>query len=1174
MVEGDSMNWTFAINRDSYFEIRDNDEIKWSSAKEVKKGNIVCVYTGRPYSEIGFIFKAKTDLFEDEQIRRDWNKSAILVDNKIIIKNPITIKELRENSILGKWGAVRRNFMGSHFKMSDEEWNELKRLILEKNPELKNEIENLEKEDEAGSNGDYGNVDFYDLNAGRAHIVRDICYLISQKGNISENDLFELLRGNVSDDSYWKAYFQRSNKNNSQKYNLNAARTLNLVFKNKLELTNLGEKLVNAVTPEELFNYNYGIEVKKFFYNMALENYPIRTAMNILKEKGKLRFYAPLCDRTNKVMWKHKETEDGFICEQDGHPECNDCDRDLLAHIKESSLPFETFKETKRIEEGSVFWMCSRVTPMHLTGSEPSYSGNYIYWDEKAEKELDEIDEDACKPVNIIKTLYKEFENGFYSSGESVDHSKGYNRERQNVKKYYELIGNDPEAKFNTQDPPINHLLPIKKPAVAPVAVGDIRAFGYKDEDLPGLTEAVYSLLKNLIETNDKIEQQKLINTFKSGPYKKGFQTAMLTPVLYYLNPDFLFINKKTVSSYRFISKILGKDENISGNLVDYIDNNEKLKDLIKTLKSHIQDLNFENFDTFCHWLCSKGLGNYAEDTEKYDEWLLNHCPPIRNSLELILNNYNLAKDGNEKSQEYIRNALNRTLPDYLDKKTNNSYHIYSSGKDEWRYCPYVALMDDRVTNKPTKGFYINYMFREDMGGVYLALRQGVTELKNKYGIEGLEILKSRAATYRKILNNSTNLVDRFSDSIDLKKKDAEFATFYEASNICSKLYFKDRLPSEKEMESDLKDILELYNMLLNGEPENFLEFLNEKGFYFEPELIENFLLSLKVKPFVILTGNSGTGKTKTAQLFAQYLDKGENPTEDNYRIVPVGANWTENRHIVGFFNVITEKYQRTEALDLIISSQNDSINPHFLILDEMNLSHVERYFSDFLSAMESEEAIQLHLSKDIEDVPTEITFSDNLFVIGTVNVDETTYMFSPKVLDRSNTIEFLTPSAKGYLNGDKISYSINGDINYLENPLSDIEIRTASLSELKELFRDLNISKGSFWDLIANELEEFQKVLKKVRFDFGFRVINEIMRFMYVSWVYEGRPSKWDNWQRYFDAQIKQKMLPRIHGSQRTLENALDDLAKLCENYPTSKIKLEEMNEMLKKQRYVSFTN
>ena len=101
--------------------------------------------------------------------------------------------------------------------------------------------------------------------------------------------------------------------------------------------------------------------------------------------------------------------------------------------------------------------------------------------------------------------------------------------------------------------------------------------------------------------------------------------------------------------------------------------------------------------------------------------------------------------------------------------------------------------------------------------------------------------------------------------------------------------------------------------------------------------------------------------------------------------------------------------------------------------------------------------------------MPTEITFPDNLFVIGTVNVDETTYMFSPKVLDRSNTIEFLTPSAKSYMNDEKISNNTNSNISYLENPLSDINIRNTSINELKKLFEEVNTSQGQILGFNCN---------------------------------------------------------------------------------------------------------
>src|ERR1035437_598204 len=108
-------------------------------------------------------------------------------------------------------------------------------------------------------------------------------------------------------------------------------------------------------------------------------------------------------------------------------------------------------------------------------------------------------------------------------------------------------------------------------------------------------------------------------------------------------------------------------------------------------------------------------------------------------------------------------------------------------------------------------------------------------------------------------------------------------------------------------------------------------------------------------------------------------------------------------------------RYYCYTTLDLILSARRTPSAPHFLILDEMNLSHVERYFADLLSMIESQEDITLYCDKkgpdgvaeNTRDLDPVFTLPENLFIIGTVNVDETTYMFSPKVLDRANVIEF-----------------------------------------------------------------------------------------------------------------------------------------------------------------------
>ena len=278
-----------------------------------------------------------------------------------------------------------------------------------------------------------------------------------------------------------------------------------------------------------------------------------------------------------------------------------------------------------------------------------------------------------------------------------------------------------------------------------------------------------------------------------------------------------------------------------------------------------------------------------------------------------------------------------------------------------------------------------------------------------------------------------------------------------------------------------------------------------------------------------------------------------------------------------------------------------------------MNLSHVERYFSDFLSSMESNKPIPLHAADDVEDIPKKLAIPDNLFIIGTVNVDETTYMFSPKVLDRANVLEFKTFEEIpiiDYIFNNSSEIEFSGDVNYLENPLSDRDMRENILSEVNGKFSQVKYNSEEYLSeeeigVIANEinllnyiideLSMFNTYLKGSGFEFGYRTVNEILAFMVVAWKYEGKQEVWDNWKRYFDAQILQKILPKLHGSQIILGETLDDLLAHCLGIESideidefSKINLDEfdvqyiesakkliqMKNVLEKQRYVSFIN
>ncbi len=308
---------------------------------------------------------------------------------------------------------------------------------------------------------------------------------------------------------------------------------------------------------------------------------------------------------------------------------------------------------------------------------------------------------------------------------------------------------------------------------------------------------------------------------------------------------------------------------------------------------------------------------------------------------------------------------------------------------------------------------------------------------------------------------------------------------------------------------------------------------LKNAGLYFNEQVVTRFICSLTTKPFVILTGLSGSGKTKLAQAFLQWICQ----DDTQYRIVPVGADWTNREPLLGYPNALNPKeYVKPEnkVLDLMITAQSNPKLPFFLILDEMNLSHVERYFADFLSAMESNEEIPLHAEDKVENgVPSNIKLPSNLFIIGTVNMDETTNMFSPKVLDRANTIEFRINDTEM----ESFLYSMQ-------------ELNMGALyhkgTTMAQDFLKLSHSKSFATediDDINETLLMFFGELKKTGAEFGYRTASEIMRLIHQLSVLDGEMSTEDK----IDIAIMQKLLPKLHGSRRKLCPILETLGGFC---------------------------
>jgi len=378
-----------------------------------------------------------------------------------------------------------------------------------------------------------------------------------------------------------------------------------------------------------------------------------------------------------------------------------------------------------------------------------------------------------------------------------------------------------------------------------------------------------------------------------------------------------------------------------------------------------------------------------------------------------------------------------------------------------------------------------------------------------------------------------------------------------------------------------------------------------------EDQTCVNLTRSILAKPFTILTGGSGTGKTKLAESLATHLG---NTQQSNSAIIAVGADWTDNRNVLGFVNHLrtdaeSEKptYQTTPVLDLLLRAKDDSKTPYFLILDEMNLSHVERYFSDFLSVMEQKDGqFDLHSEGPDDDdeftlpvsgdssvgVPQKLSYPQNLFVIGTVNIDETTYMFSPKVLDRANVIEFKV---------DETEFE-----DFLKNPGGYPKIPVAAPG-VAEGFLELGLKAredggidpivGETARDIRTHLMDLFRMMQEARFEFAYRTGHEIFRYLRVSQHLAEDAEQWqsEDWKQDLDTQIIQKILPKLHGSIGRIAPLISALAHYCETgkkdevptlrnlvqspfdrdtalFPRSAEKLREMAKTLSVEQFVSF--
>jgi MoxR-like ATPase len=292
-----------------------------------------------------------------------------------------------------------------------------------------------------------------------------------------------------------------------------------------------------------------------------------------------------------------------------------------------------------------------------------------------------------------------------------------------------------------------------------------------------------------------------------------------------------------------------------------------------------------------------------------------------------------------------------------------------------------------------------------------------------------------------------------------------------------------------------------------------------------------------------------------------------EKPTATNQRterlrnteIIPVRPDWTDPRGLLGFFNPLTRQYVTTPFLRLLLAADAElrqaaaekrSPHPFFVLLDEMNLARVEHYFSDLLSAMESvgddsdDTSGMLHLHDDqsieegesetAEAVPRRVRIPTNLFVVGTVNVDESTYMFSPKVLDRAFTVEFNGVDLEGL--GRSIEDGGELDLVRWDGRLQ------GSQRPDRDDWRWLRQHRDG---VLGDQLTALHDLLASANRHFGYRVACEIARFvrLAVEQTASDEATAFTAARAALDLGVLQKVLVKLGGTQAEIAPLLDEL-------------------------------
>ena len=436
------------------------------------------------------------------------------------------------------------------------------------------------------------------------------------------------------------------------------------------------------------------------------------------------------------------------------------------------------------------------------------------------------------------------------------------------------------------------------------------------------------------------------------------------------------------------------------------------------------------------------------------------------------------------------------------------------------------------------------------------------------------------------------------------------------------------------------------------------------------------YINAIRTKPFLLLAGISGTGKSRIVRELAfkscpPYLRDNEGTTPGNYCMIEVKPNWHDSTEVLGYYSNLNERYQFTKFVRFLVKAKMFPNVPFFLCLDEMNLAPVEQYFAEILSILETrkhpkkedgtidmehiqtgvivepkyfQEDVNPGLKKFVSpetgasysktkgltdweiylalDKPTKeeidkqspavsdeiknskilsehgLTLPDNVIIIGTVNMDDTTHQFSRKVIDRAMTIEMNGGNLKSMFGGSKKLEYID-DKEEQERWQCSFKQPFVNADEVIEVFPEY---ADEIIEKLPKRLEEINQALKGTPFEVSYRVLNELIVMIGVMLEYKTESQSFDNiLNEALDNILLMKILPRIEGdadmfnlkdSTKTRLHSLLEIAPVVqkskdepeeedsdeektqkqEARQTAREKIQEMIERLENQEFTRF--